>query len=361
MKRSRGFVWLPILLVILGVLAVSGGAYWYGQQTTTPPAQEQSSGVAPVTDETKGTKTSLDSKRELSAQIGETDSVGVIYSPQGGGTLYAGSPQAIERSLDTTSSVEINLERKLPTDAQFWHLTTIASGQPHSGTYIWRVSGVDSSGKSAADAQYRILIGANLAKGTGPVVRSGAFSITDSDARADPQWAKYSTDVPYSLEFSYPKNFTVEGGGDIDRGFQIDIKNFAWDYNAYSFSYIKVLPVGRFYVQIWGRPKENSTPLASWLQANLAAGYNSPERVQVVDEYKNITGTLKSQKTLTINGREVVQREIEYTAQGGSITILYTYLDAGNVVFQFINHNPDPSTVNVYQSILASFKVGSTQ
>ncbi|MDO8518512.1 MAG: hypothetical protein Q7S26_04465, partial [bacterium] len=29
MSTSRGFVWLPVLLAILGVLAVSGGAYWY--------------------------------------------------------------------------------------------------------------------------------------------------------------------------------------------------------------------------------------------------------------------------------------------------------------------------------------------
>lgn len=41
MKMKKGFVWLPVLLGVLAVLAVSGGAYWYGHQKPSAGAQEQ--------------------------------------------------------------------------------------------------------------------------------------------------------------------------------------------------------------------------------------------------------------------------------------------------------------------------------
>lgn len=44
MKSSRGFVWLPVLLIILGVLVLSGGAYFVVHQNSqpqTPISQEQ--------------------------------------------------------------------------------------------------------------------------------------------------------------------------------------------------------------------------------------------------------------------------------------------------------------------------------
>lgn len=40
MKNQKGFVWLPVLLGVLAVLAVSGGAYWYGHQTPAPLSQD---------------------------------------------------------------------------------------------------------------------------------------------------------------------------------------------------------------------------------------------------------------------------------------------------------------------------------
>lgn len=51
MNTNKGFVWLPVLLAILGVLAVSGSVYWYGQQKIALPtiAQEQPSQSATTT------------------------------------------------------------------------------------------------------------------------------------------------------------------------------------------------------------------------------------------------------------------------------------------------------------------------
>lgn len=67
MKHPRGFAWLPILLVILGVLVVSGGAYWYVHSqnstsqpsivqlaTTTPQSQTSLSGMSEYTDSSFG-------------------------------------------------------------------------------------------------------------------------------------------------------------------------------------------------------------------------------------------------------------------------------------------------------------------
>ncbi len=45
MKSSSGFVWLPVLLAVLAVLAVSGGAWWYVQQREFPAVQET---LAPI-------------------------------------------------------------------------------------------------------------------------------------------------------------------------------------------------------------------------------------------------------------------------------------------------------------------------
>ena len=55
-----GFVWLPVLLGVLAVLAASGGAYWYGQQKAPSVVQEESSQPATTTDETAGWKTYTD-------------------------------------------------------------------------------------------------------------------------------------------------------------------------------------------------------------------------------------------------------------------------------------------------------------
>lgn len=38
--NNKGFVWLPVLLVILSVLAVSGGVYWYVHQKTVLQPQD---------------------------------------------------------------------------------------------------------------------------------------------------------------------------------------------------------------------------------------------------------------------------------------------------------------------------------
>src|SRR3989344_5034763 len=50
MKMQRGFVWPPIFLVIFGVLALSGGAYWYEQTHLAASIEQmdQSATTTPV-------------------------------------------------------------------------------------------------------------------------------------------------------------------------------------------------------------------------------------------------------------------------------------------------------------------------
>lgn len=119
-----------------------------------------------------------------------TPSTVSVLSPNGGESWVEGSYQTIRWSSngsDANQAVEINLERKSPTDTQFWNIGTIATNQSGSGTYSWRVSAKDTTGNVIAGSQYKILIGRNIAKGTGPVDESDyGFAITTTQSSPTP-------------------------------------------------------------------------------------------------------------------------------------------------------------------------------
>ncbi|MFZ2167292.1 MAG: hypothetical protein WAV50_00295 [Minisyncoccia bacterium] len=169
-------------------------------------------------------------------------------------------------------------------------------------------------------------------------------------------WKTYTATAPYNLQFKYPADFTVEVSNGMDgTGFQATVKNFAWQKDAYSFPFIKSLPTGKLYVQIWGYANENLLGTTLWLKT-VKSGSNDPESVQVIGDYKNTRGTLLTEKTFMVNDEEAIQRTISYPGSTGSVVIVYTYLNVGHTIFQFINHNGDLSLEETYQKILSTFK-----
>ena len=119
MKMQRGFVWPPIFLVIFGVLALSGGAYWYEQThlaasieqmdqsaTTTPVAP-------PVTKETStqpqtvavGWKTYTNAQYGFSIQYPSSTN---LTEDAGGGGGWGGFIHIGNVTIGVTSDPEYN-------------------------------------------------------------------------------------------------------------------------------------------------------------------------------------------------------------------------------------------------------------
>ncbi len=98
-------------------------------------------------------------------EVLSTSSMVRVLSPNGGEALFTGKSYPI--SWTSSKPVQIDLERKLPTDSQFWNIGTIATNQPASGSYNWNVSAMDTTGKIIADAQYKIIVGSGFASGDG--------------------------------------------------------------------------------------------------------------------------------------------------------------------------------------------------
>jgi hypothetical protein len=186
MKNSqKGFV-VPLLLGIIALLVIGGGVYIYENNKIETPVvadnttqqsnqvQQTNTQNSPVINQQN---TSVIKTTPVSNPAPVKSSV-TISSPNGQEVWVNRSQQTIRwtsKGSDATQPVEIILERKSPNDAQFWNIGTIATNQPGSGSYVWTVSSNDATGNIVANSQYKILIGRNLAKGTGPVDESDSY------------------------------------------------------------------------------------------------------------------------------------------------------------------------------------------
>lgn len=116
------------------------------------------------------------------SEMPSTKSSIIVISPNNKEIWKEGTSQTIQWTATGSDKDlpvdEIDLLRKTPTDNQFWNIGTIANNQPGTGNYTWKVSAKDTTGNILAGSQYKILIGRNVAKGTGPVAESeGYFTI----------------------------------------------------------------------------------------------------------------------------------------------------------------------------------------
>ena len=118
-----------------------------------------------------------------------------VLSPNGGEVWTEASSQTIRwvsNGSDTTQPVAIYLERKSPSDTQFWNIGGIVINQPGSGSYTWNVSSKDTTNRSIPGSQYKILIGRNLGRGTGPVDESDSFFVINAPVNIAYQYAGQS-------------------------------------------------------------------------------------------------------------------------------------------------------------------------
>ncbi|TSC71316.1 MAG: hypothetical protein G01um101448_1229 [Parcubacteria group bacterium Gr01-1014_48] len=171
---QKGFI-VPALLVIIALLVIGGGVYVYeNKKSETPVPSTTDTQNPPVTTQ----------QIPPPANTNPVKSSITIMSPNGQEVWADGSSQTIRwtsKGSDATQPVEIDLLRKTSADTQFWNIGTIATNQSGSGSYTWKVSAKDTTGKITAGSQYKILIGRNLAKGTGPVDESNNyFTITNN-------------------------------------------------------------------------------------------------------------------------------------------------------------------------------------
>jgi hypothetical protein len=187
MKNSqKGFV-VPLLIGIIALLVIGGGVYIYENKKAEVPVvvdtglqqsdevQETNTGNTPVINQQNiSNNPPIIKTTPVTNPIPVKSSITVL-SPNGQEVWVNGSQQTIRwtsKGSNATQPVEIILERKSPTDTQFWNIGKIATNQTGSGSYTWTVSSRDTTGSIVANSQYKVLIGRNLAKGTGPVDES---------------------------------------------------------------------------------------------------------------------------------------------------------------------------------------------
>lgn len=159
-----------------------------------------------------------------------------------------------------------------------------------------------------------------------------------------------------TLSLQYPPSFTIEGSTGIN-GDDLDIviiKNFDWKKDGFGLGFIKPLSSEKFYMI--GRALENSKKLNlnDWLKENTIPSYNSLERVQAVDEYKSMYGTVIKEIPEIIGDNPAIERIISYPTLKGDLPITYTYVQSGFFVFQFVNENN--TDLEMYHQILSTFK-----
>ncbi len=175
---QRGFV-VPILIVIIALLVIGGGVYIYeNEKVEVPVVADNTTQQSSQAQQTNNRQNSAIIKTNpVSSAVPDKSSL-TVSSPNGQEVWVNGSKQIIRwtsEGSDASQPVNIFLERKSPNDTQFWNIDMIATNQPGSGSYTWTVSSKDTTGNIVANAQYKILIGRNIAKGLGPVDESDDY------------------------------------------------------------------------------------------------------------------------------------------------------------------------------------------
>lgn len=194
MQKQKGFI-LPIVIAVV-VIALLGGAGYFVYQNYSAPKTEWRPAVA---DNIAGHKNSRSSI--------------TVVTPNGGETFIVGQTMNIawtSMGLDSSKLLQLFLERKSPTDSQYWNIKTVAALQPQSGSYNWIIpSDIFFKG-----AFYKIVVAEHGESGLEKKDESdNYFSITSTDQTVG--WKTYRNDE-YGFEIRYPDLYLLkekEGGG----------------------------------------------------------------------------------------------------------------------------------------------------
>ncbi|MEK7501458.1 MAG: PKD domain-containing protein [Patescibacteria group bacterium] len=224
----------------------------------------------------------------LNVSSGSTQASITVLSPNGGETLTIGQLYTISwrsSSPGADQPVEIDLERKTPTDSQFWNIGTISTSQQGSESYQWKVSANDTTGRYVNGAQYKILIGKNMASGIGPVDESNSyFTITSSSTTARPPVISGGT-FPTKLNVSETGMWSVNAS-DPQNG----SLSYSVNWGDYSAGYAGVSALGINYVQT----------------STFTHSYQNPGKYTVTFTVKNSAG-LTAQTSATVQVVGAVQ------------------------------------------------------
>ncbi len=167
----KGFVWLPVLLVILAALAVFGGAYWYMSQTAAPqfpPYQDQEVPTVPLATIDQGSLVTSSPTPTITGTISGTSNFRVqVGGSQGLSTAHGG--------------------------------VTVSNGH-WSATFDWFGPGTYPVSIFDADSD-KLLTSATLTIKT----QTAAVSV--------PGMSKY-TDTDFGFSFWYPNSWTVTKSAD---------------------------------------------------------------------------------------------------------------------------------------------------
>jgi hypothetical protein len=166
-------------------------------------------------------------------------------------------------------------------------------------------------------------------------------------------WETYKLDF---LEIKYPSGFFAGGfPNDILGPSSLTIMNFQWNKNAYAFPYIKYPPQDKFYMEIISIDDSDNLSIKDWLDKHKN-DYGSPEKIQIINEYKQMSGTLVSEKSITIDSKPAIQRIIRYKGNSGNVDIIFSYVKYGSQVYQFVGHSTTDNNLELYNQILSTFK-----
>lgn len=165
-------------------------------------------------------------------------------------------------------------------------------------------------------------------------------------------WKTYKLDF---LEIKYPLGFFAGGFPNEGLGTSLEIMNFQWNKDAYSFPYIKYPPQDKFYMEINSIDNSDNLSIKDWLNKHKD-DYGGPEKVQIINEYKQMGGTLVSEKSITIDSKPALQRIIGYQGNTGNVDIVFSYVNYKNQVYQFVGHSTTDNNLKVYNQILSTFK-----
>lgn len=190
---KQGFI-VPLLILIIAVLVIGGGIYFYSQNKSQQAPQQSL-----TKNQTSQVSTNPDDN--VIPDPSKPSSFSVI-SPKKGDVLVAGQTYAINWTSVNVGNQPIFISLRTP-DNQV--VKEFASGVTNSGNYSWTV------GSSIQTGNYNISVntsdnldknGANVAWG-----KSDAFSII-SNSTSDHNLKMY-TNTKYGFQLSYPAKFAA--------------------------------------------------------------------------------------------------------------------------------------------------------
>jgi hypothetical protein len=202
--NNKGFVWLPVLLVILGVLIVSGGTYWYVH------SQHQASQVS-INQQTSGNSQDASDIVAISPAAGEVLQAGSEYVIH-----WTGWQESPTRPVDGTDpyiSIGLNPAATPHLDTEGYPNTAITTGPGGSeairsiGTYNWNIPSTLTPG------QYVLSFCEFVEADCRSVSYSEAFTVVSPTVQTQPVsvpgMSEY-TDSNFGFSFWYPSGWTVQ-------------------------------------------------------------------------------------------------------------------------------------------------------